>query len=51
MIVTVERHDEGDLYWLLATAHAFGLYEKSTQSSDLIGLLESTSSHEDLLLD
>ena len=50
MIITTERHDKDDPYWLLAVAYTSDLYEKFTQSSDLIDLLESASSREDLLL-
>ena len=50
MISTTERYDREDLYWLLTAIHASSLYEKFTRSSDLIDLLGSISSCEDLLL-
>ena len=49
MIITIEIYGKDDFYWLLIAAHASDLYEKSTPSPDLIGLLESASSYEDLL--
>ena len=48
---TTERYSRKNLCWLLIAAYTPGLYEKSTRSSDLINLLRSASSHEDLLLD
>ena len=51
MIATAERQGEGDPYWLLAAAHASGLYEKFIRSLNLIDLLKSASSREDFLLD
>ena len=50
MISATKRYGEENSYWLLIVAHASGLYEKSTRSPDLIDLLESASSHEDLFL-
>ena len=49
-IVAAERYSREVPHWLLTVAHISGFYEKSTRSSDLINLLGSASSHEDLLL-
>ena len=50
MITAIERHSKEDSCWLLIAAHASDLYRKSIRSPDLINLLRSASSHEDLLL-
>ena len=50
MIAIAERHDKDDLCWLLVAAHASILYKKFIRKPDLIDLLESASSREDLLL-
>ena len=49
-ISTVERYGKENPCWLLVAAHTSGLYKRSTRSPDLIGLLGSVSSREDLLL-
>ena len=50
MIITIKRYDRDDPYYLLIAMYGSGLYKRSTQSFDLIDLLESASSCEDLLL-
>ena len=50
MIIAAKRYGREGPHWLLTAAHAFDLYGKFTRSSDLISLLESAGSHEDLLL-